>query len=139
MKYIAVDYGKKKIGLAISDSTGVVAMPFGVFENNKDFKEEFKNIVKNQNINEVVLGKSLNFKGENNSIQKDIDVFKIFIESLGLKVHFVNEVFTSMESKWGIEKKIRREEKKNKKKVMDKRIDDKAAAMILKTFLNSLL
>jgi RNase H-fold protein (predicted Holliday junction resolvase) len=35
-----------------------------------------------------------------------------------------------------VEKKIRREEKKSKKKKIESRIDDKAAAMILKTFLS---
>jgi putative Holliday junction resolvase len=99
MKYLGVDYGKRNIGLAISDSSGSVAMPFGVFENNKNFEQNFKKIVSEEGIEEVVMGKSLNLRGQNNLIQKDIERFKIFIETLGLKVNFINEVFTSMESK----------------------------------------
>jgi putative Holliday junction resolvase len=99
MKYLGIDYGKKNIGLAISDSQGLVAMPFGIFDNNKNFEEKFKKIISEENIDEVVLGESLNFKGEKNSIQEDIEKFKIFIENLGIKTHFVNEIFSSMESK----------------------------------------
>jgi RNase H-fold protein (predicted Holliday junction resolvase) len=42
-----------------------------------------------------------------------------------------------MASKWGIEKPIRRERKKSKKKSKTIPIDDKAASIILKSFLES--
>lgn len=134
-KYLGIDYGKKNIGLAISDSFGKVAMPFGIIDNNKNFAEVFKKIISQECIDEVVLGNSLNLSGEKNTIQSDIEKFKIFTESLGLKTHFINEVFSSMESKWGTEKKIRREEKKSRKSMNENKVDDKAATMILKTFL----
>jgi len=138
MKYLAVDYGKKNIGLAISDSAGKVAMPFDVFENNGDFLEIFKKIISENAIDEVVIGESKNLSGERNLIQDKIDLFTDFVHSLGLKTHFVSEVFTSMESKWGIEKKIRRAAKNSRKQQKNNLIDDKAATMILKTFLESI-
>lgn len=134
MKYIAVDYGKKNIGLAISDSLGVVAMPFGVFENNEDFLEEFFKILESEKVREVVIGKSLNQKGFENKINKEIKEFEKKV-SEKYKTHFINEIFTSMESKWGVEKKVRRDFKKDRKQKKEKRVDDKAATMILKTFL----
>jgi putative transcription antitermination factor YqgF len=137
MKYLAVDYGKKNIGLAISDSEGRVAMPFGIFENNEKFRERFKEIISENFIDEIILGESKNLNGDNNLIQGEINNFANFIEDLGLKIHFVNEVFTSMEAKWGLEKNIRRPDKKSRKKIKTERIDDRAAVMILKTFLES--
>ncbi len=135
MKYLAVDYGKKKIGLAISNFEETVAMPFGIIKNNEDFKEEFIKIVLKSHVEEIVIGQSFDLSGKENSIQKDIELFGNFVKEIGLKVHFVNEVFTSMEAKWGTEKEIRRSEKKSKKKQKNILIDDKAASMILRTFL----
>ena len=137
MKYLAVDYGKKNIGLAISDSAGTVAMPFGVFENNDNFPEIFKKILSENAIDEIVIGESKNLKGERNLIQDKIDLFTDFINELGVKNHSVSEIMTSMESKWGIEKDIRRTAKNSRKQQKNTRVDDKAATMILKTFLES--
>lgn len=99
MKYLAVDYGKRNIGLAISDSAGNVAMPFGVFENNELFLEKFEKILADNAIDEVVIGESKNLAGERNLIQDKIDVFTDFVKTLGVKTHAVSEVFSSMESK----------------------------------------
>ncbi len=99
MKYLAIDYGKKYIGLAVSDSAGKVAMPLKVLENNHVFFDELKKIISEQSVDEIVLGKSENLKGENNFIQKEIDILKEKLENLDLKVHLINEVFTSMEAK----------------------------------------
>jgi putative Holliday junction resolvase len=99
MKYLGIDYGKKRIGLAISDSQALVAMPLGIFENNEDFIENLKKIIKKENIEEVVLGESINLNGNKNLIQKDISIFADKLENFGLKVKFVNEVFSSMASK----------------------------------------
>lgn len=136
MKYIAVDYGKKNIGLAISDSLGKVAMPFGILENDNCVLEKFFRILEKEKINEVVIGKSLDQKGFENEINEDIKKFEKKV-SEKYKTHFVNEVFTSVESKWGIEKKVRRDFKKDRKQKKENRVDDKAATMILKTFLES--
>ena len=137
MKYLGIDYGKKYIGLAISDSRGKVAMPLDVLENNSSFENKIKEIIAENFIDEIVLGESKNLKGQKNEIQREIEGFASFLESLGLKVNFINELYTSMESKWGLEKPIRRSQKKSRKEIRDERVDDRAATMILKTFLES--
>ena len=99
MKYLAVDYGKRNIGLAISDSAGNVAMPFGVFDNNNSFFEKFEKIISENAIDEVVIGESKDLSGARNMIQDKIDLFTDSVHAIGLKTHAVSEVFTSMESK----------------------------------------
>jgi putative holliday junction resolvase len=57
MKYLGIDYGLKRVGLAISE--GNLASPFKVIEVNglKDAIEKIKNIIYKEEINQVVLGK----------------------------------------------------------------------------------
>ena len=140
MKYLGVDYGKKNIGLAISDSEGKVAMSFGIFDNDKNFFEKFLDISEQEKIEAIVFGQSLNLKGEDNKINQEIQKFAENTKQgskASLLIYFQDERFTSMQSKWGIEKKIRRTEKKSKGKRSDKKIDDKAATLILQSFLDS--
>lgn len=139
MKYLGVDYGKKNIGLAISDSEGKVAMPFGIFENNKNFLETFLSIIEQEKIEAVVFGQSLNLEGEENKINQEIKNFAENIKQGGkasLLIFFQDERFTSMQSKWGTEKNIRRPEKKPRGISSNKKIDDKAATLILQSFLD---
>ena len=76
MKYLGIDYGKKNIGLAISDSFGKVAMPFGIFANNKNFLEKFISILKREKIEALIFGLSLNLDGEENEINSEIKKMK---------------------------------------------------------------
>ncbi len=136
MKYLAIDYGKKNIGLAISDSKSVVAMPYAILQNSNNFLNQLKEIIQKEQIEAIVFGESKNFLGQDNYINLEIKKKAEEVkEEFSLPVHFINEVFTSMESKWGIEKNIRRTQKNNRKSKKEQRIDDKAATMILKTFL----
>ena len=138
MKYLGIDYGSKNIGLAISDSSGVVAMPYLILNNNRDFLGEIEKIIEKEKIEAFVFGESKNFKGEDNKINIEIKkVAKEFEEKFKLPVYFVNEIFSSMESKWGVEKSIRRGEKKSRKSRGEGKVDSKAAALILKIFLKN--
>jgi len=137
MKYLAIDYGQKKIGLAISDSSGTVAMPYAIVSNSRNFIQELEEIIKKEQIDEIVFGESKDFKNQDNYINTEIKkVAKKVQQDLKIQVHFINEVFTSMQAKWGTEKQIRRSHKKSRKSGAEKRIDDKAAMMILQTFLS---
>lgn len=151
MKYLAVDFGEKNIGLAISDSAGKVSLPLKILDNNSEIWDNFEKILKEEKIEEVVFGKSLDLSGKPNRVnsliekfskefkKKFFDNYKKDILNFNGNIHFENEIFTSMEAKWGIEKSIRRVDVKNKKgnrkSKKESKIDHKAAAMILKTFL----
>ena len=56
MKILAIDYGTKKIGLAVSDKKGIIAFPFGVVENNPGLIERLKKIIKKEKIKKIVVG-----------------------------------------------------------------------------------
>jgi len=65
MKYLGIDYGDAKIGLALGDSESGLAMPFKIIGNNgfqKLLADVFK-ILEKENINKVVVGLPINTQG----------------------------------------------------------------------------
>jgi len=123
MKALGIDYGTKKIGIAVSSENGELAFPYGVYENDEKFLDTLEAIFTKEKISEVVIGKSLNFKRIPNKIMSDINALKLKIEHKhSLPVFLIDETFTTKEAE--------RIQGKHKK------IDASAAALILSTHLD---
>ncbi|HIP33181.1 MAG TPA: Holliday junction resolvase RuvX [Bacteroidia bacterium] len=143
MKYLGVDYGEKNIGLAKSDSMGQMAFPLIILNNDNNIVENFLKILDEENIEKIIFGKSLNYQMEENLIHSKLEKFIIKIqekiEERKISWDFENEVMTSMEARRGQSKNERRFKKEDRKKNrinMSKNIDDSAAALILKSYLD---
>lgn len=123
MRYLGVDYGTKRIGIALSDEMGMMAFPKVVLENNERFWAFFEDMVKKWKVEAVVLGESRNFKGGENPVHAESMRFKEKIEkNLKLSVYLEPEYFTSAEAE-RIQGKIAN-------------LDASAAALILKSYLD---
>lgn len=99
MRYLGIDYGDKKIGLAIGDGETKIASPIDVIENGDHIKF-LEELVKAEDIDEVVIGvpnKIGNFHSED-----QLKKTHAFIENLKTKIeipiHEVDESFTSVEA-----------------------------------------
>jgi len=75
MKIIGIDYGGKRVGVAISDDSGRMAFPVSVLENNGKLLENIKAIIKKEKVEKIVVGESKDFAGRSNKIMKEIEVF----------------------------------------------------------------
>lgn len=123
MKYLGIDYGKKKIGLSVSDDSGKVAFPFVILKNEKEKTlKEVAEVLKEKKIDEIVVGLSLNYKGENNTITKEAEDFAEKLSRLsGKKINFEKEYLSSKEAG----------------RIIDNREDDaRASAIVLQSFLD---
>ncbi len=60
MKILAIDYGKKWIGLAISDDERKLAFAYKTLENNKKLFSVLNEIVKKEDIYKIIIGLPLN-------------------------------------------------------------------------------
>lgn len=101
-RILALDYGKKYIGLAFSDKEKKFPFPLKVIQNKKfkETKKELQKIVKEKNISRIVIGFPTTFKGEPHKIAKDIFKFKEKLQKeLGLPIHFEEERFTSSQAR----------------------------------------
>ncbi|MDP2638846.1 MAG: Holliday junction resolvase RuvX [Candidatus Azambacteria bacterium] len=144
MRYLGIDYGSKKIGIAVSSEDGKFAFAHSVILNKglKKAATEIGKIAKENKIGKIVLGRSLNYKGEPNPIMEEIEKFKAELEGeTGLEVIYENEVLTTMEAKRYMRGERVRPPVANKKKTTinvkkeKETIDASAAAIILRSFL----
>jgi len=75
MKYIGIDYGTKRIGLALSNEEGTLAFPKDIIVNSQNLIQDIVDIVEDENIEMIVVGKSLDARGFNNQVQREIENF----------------------------------------------------------------
>ena len=100
MKYLGIDYGDKRVGVAVSDETGKLAFPLVVLENKGDLVGKVLEVIEEEKIEGVVVGESLNSDGRPNIIQKDIDEFCANLKAKSnLPVMMEQEFWTSVQAK----------------------------------------
>ena len=96
MRYLGIDYGAKRVGIALSDTEGGMAFPHTVLPNDKKLITTIKELCDKEHIAEIVLGESLDYKMKPNVIMEKIIPFKKELENAtGLPVHFEREFMTS--------------------------------------------
>ncbi len=79
-KYLGIDWGSKRIGLAIGDDETKIAVPFFVVEN----INKVLNIIKDEDIQVIVLGKPLSIV--NHELQITNESFNLFVDELKDKI-----------------------------------------------------
>lgn len=82
-RMLGIDYGEKRIGIAMTDPLQIIASPFDVFENNDHVLDKIANLVEEYNVSIVVVGNPLNLKGEQTLSTQNAVRFK---ETLDTKI-----------------------------------------------------
>jgi len=99
MKFLGIDYGSKRVGVALSDEDGRIAFPLATLPNNSNLIKEIEKICKERGVGAIVLGESLDYKGKPNQIQSAIANCKLKIEKFtGLAVVYQQEFLTSKQA-----------------------------------------
>ncbi|MFZ2908078.1 MAG: Holliday junction resolvase RuvX [Minisyncoccia bacterium] len=132
MRYIGIDYGTKKVGLALSDEAGTMGFPHGIIPNTPRLLETIVTLIKEKKVEAVVMGESKDFSGKDNPIAQDARLLANQIgEQAGVEVFFEPEMLTSAEARRMHEPA----EKTRSPKIHDD-VDASAAALILTSFLS---
>lgn len=121
-KYLGIDFGTKRIGVAVSDDSASMAFPKNVLPNEGWAPDEILTLCKTLGIEEVVLGESKNFKGEDNAVMEDVRQFAEHLRARGLNVIFEPEIMSTIQAE----------------RLQGQRsdIDASAAAVILQSYLD---
>lgn len=75
MRLLGIDFGTKKVGLALTDESGSMAFPYGVIPNDTSFLKSIESLIAEKNVTAVVIGHSLNLDGTPNAVQAKIEEF----------------------------------------------------------------
>jgi putative Holliday junction resolvase len=68
MRYLGIDFGSKKIGLALSDESGRVGFPHAVIPNDGRVIDYVRELIVHKGVDTVVMGESKDFSGNTNPI-----------------------------------------------------------------------
>ncbi|MHC4083859.1 MAG: Holliday junction resolvase RuvX [Planctomycetota bacterium] len=130
MRYLAIDYGNKRTGLAICDAEETIASPLTVIHGQKELLKEIKDIVEAERVEAIVLGLPLNMDDSQGPQAKLVFKFADQLKAnVDIPIHFQDERLST----FGAEEKIAAADfTRGKKK---KRLDAVAAAEILDAFL----
>jgi len=140
MRFLGIDYGSKRIGLAVSDDGGTIAFPKKIISNDATTFKKIGEIIKSENLQEIVVGESLDFSGQTNVISAKIEVFiKELQGKFGLPVHKQKEFLTSVEARKSPgDKALSNKSQAHTKNKATKAssVDAGAAALILQRYLD---
>jgi putative holliday junction resolvase len=134
-RILGIDYGERRIGLAISDPLGIIAQTLPTLDTKKvkDVFDEIKKIVEEKDVGKIVLGFPRNMDGTTGERGEKVKEFANKLkEKIGKEIDFWDERLTSVESL-----KLLREEKRKIKREK-KIVDQISAVLILQGYLNNL-
>mgnify|MGYP000426796668 FL=1 len=131
-RYLGIDNGEKRVGLALSDPLKIIATPFRTLlvHNTNQVIRELDKIIDEQDVELIVVGNPLGMKGQQTAQTKRVMKFTDKLRDIGYKVMLEDERLSSVSAKRVmIEQKIKTGYNKEL-------IDQIAAAIILQQFLD---
>lgn len=127
----AIDFGLKRIGLAVSDKGRKIALPVGVVEGGKKAIQQIRAALPLKEVDLILMGLPLELSGKKGSMALLVEQFaKQLEEALHIPVHLVDERLSSK----GADAQLR-EISLNRKERSEK-IDMVAATLLLQTYLD---
>ena len=132
MKYLAIDYGNKRTGLATCDPDETITTPLTMLMTGRDLLNKIAEIIKTENIEAVVIGLPLNMDGSEGFQAKRVRQFAEQLQKqLNITIHFQDERLST----FGAQEKLEQTDLSKKNK--SDRLDAAAAAQILQDFLEN--
>lgn len=99
MRFMGIDYGSKKVGVALSDEAGTMAFPHAVILNDALLLESLSRLVEEKEVGAVVFGQSQNYQGESNPIAEKAERFAQALSELKkISIFFEPEMLTTKEA-----------------------------------------
>jgi putative Holliday junction resolvase len=96
MRYLGIDYGSKRVGLALSDESGSMAFPHAVISPTDSLARDLAALCEREAVGAIVIGHSLDRYGDPNPVHTAVEtlVTDLTLET-GLPVHLEPEQYTT--------------------------------------------
>jgi putative Holliday junction resolvase len=99
-RFLGIDYGTKRIGLAISDETASMAFSHGMVSNDATAVDKVVSLIKEKGIVGIVMGESKDFAMADNPVMKHAREFAISLtKATGVPVEFEHEFLSSHQAR----------------------------------------
>ncbi len=139
-RVLGIDYGLKRVGVAVSDPMGIIAQGIDTLPNDRDLAEKILGLVKRMSITKIVVGRPLKLSGQEGDSALQASKFAELLKekiSKGYeeKVEIVewDERFTTtIAQRTQIELGIKKKERQKKGN-----LDRMASQLILQSYLDS--
>ncbi len=132
-RVLGIDFGTRRLGVALSDSTRRLASPWGVQERAapRDDARRLRRLVDEEQVDLLVVGLPIHHNGRMNpSARRARDWAVEVAEALGLELRFVEERYTSVEAEQQLQAAgVRRAKRTGRRDML-------AAQMLLQDFLD---
>ncbi len=131
-RIIGIDFGTKRIGLAVTDPMQIIASPLDTVEN-REFDNYISLYLKKEKVEAFVIGYPVQM---NNQASESVRFVNPFIKKLkknypDIEIHLIDERFTSqMAMRSMIEGRMKKKDRKDKSNV-----DKISASLILQSYL----
>ncbi len=95
-RVLGIDWGERRVGVALSDTRGVFARPFSTLSNDQDLIQKIKQICLSENIEKIVVGLPVRTDGKVGRLEKLVRKFAERLErEIGIEVILWDERFSS--------------------------------------------
>lgn len=101
MRSLGIDFGEKRIGLAISDPAGRLAVPLATLErrNDRSALRQIAEIARREGVERLYLGEPVDLYGQRGAVAERVRRFGARLaEMTGLPLELVDEALTSVEA-----------------------------------------
>jgi putative Holliday junction resolvase len=133
LRIMAIDYGRKRIGLALSDELGLTAQPHATLTrtNRKNDLRRLRDICRKHTVRRILVGHPLHITGEAGEMAEETAIFAARLrKEIGVEVELADERLTTWEAH-----RTMAEVKSPRRKRAGTSVDDVAAAVLLRDYL----
>lgn len=100
MRLLGIDYGTKRVGVALSDAEGRMAFPHAVFPCDAALIKSIEEVVKEKGVEKIVVGYSVDKNGEPNKLHTAVKkLVQDLITEIELPIELEPEQYTTQEAK----------------------------------------
>ena len=99
-RYLGIDYGARRVGIAVSDERGAVAFPRETLPNDRTLLAHIVDLVRSESIGFIVVGESKDKDGKDNPVMTEARQFVAALENaLAVTVILEPEYYSSVEAR----------------------------------------
>ena len=133
-RYMGIDYGSKRVGIALCDPLLTFAYSFKTLINDKNFLKELNFVIEEKNVIKIILGLPSDSYHASKLLAEEVRKLKKELEvNLPLEVILWDEEFTSVIAEQQVLDSVTSKKKRKDKGLIDRN----SAAIILQEYLNN--